>query len=145
MPSPATFPTSTRTAQDLLLKTTQILRANGRADRPRELLQAELLLSAGRAEDQVESLVDALEESFDDDHHAEFVTALGRLADDRKAPIVVRVVARNRHAQALTDDEHPEDAEVMLLAALAAETAEFPRCRGHQTGRNPRRRSRETR
>ena len=115
--------------QDLLEKTAYILRINGRADRARELLQAELLRSAGRAEDQVESLVDALEETFDEDHHAEFVIALGRLADDRKAPIVVRVVARNRHAQALTDDEHPEDAEVMLRAALAAETAEFPRCR----------------
>ena len=115
--------------QDLLLKTTFILRNNGRADRARELLQAQFLLSSGEPEDQVESLLDELEAAFGDDRRADFLTALGRLSRDRKAPVVVRVSTRDRHTQALRDDEHPKEAEAMLSEALAAETAEFPRCR----------------
>ncbi|MFI5455400.1 MAG: tol-pal system YbgF family protein [Isosphaerales bacterium] len=115
--------------QDLLLKTTYVLRKNGRADRARELLQAELLRSSGRPEDQVESLLDELEAAFGDDHHADLLTVLNHLSRDLKAPVVVRVSARDRHAQALTDDEHPKKAEAMLREALAAETGEFPRCR----------------
>ncbi len=115
--------------QDLLLKTSYVLRNNGRADRARDLLQAELLISTGRPEDQVESLFDELEAAFGDDRRADFLTALGQLSRDLKAPVVVRVSARDRHAQALRDDEQPNEAEAMLREALAAETAEFPRCR----------------
>jgi tetratricopeptide (TPR) repeat protein len=115
--------------QDLLLKTTYILRKDGRADRARELLQAAILVSSGRPEDQVESLLDELEEVFGNDRRADFLNALGRLSGDRKAPVVVRVSARDRHAQALSEDEHPEEAEAMLRRALTEETAEFPRCR----------------
>ena len=111
------------------MKTTFILRNNGRADRARELLQAQFLLSSGEPEDQVESLLDELEAAFGDDRRADFLTALGRLSRDRKAPVVVRVSTRDRHTQALRDDEHPKEAEAMLSEALAAETAEFPRCR----------------
>ena len=93
------------------------------------MLQAELLISSGRPEDQVESLLDELEAAFGDDRRADFLTALGHLSSDLKAPVVVRVAARDRHAQALRDDEHPKQAEAMLREALAAETAEFPRCR----------------
>ncbi len=114
---------------DLLLKTSFLLRLNGRADRARELIGAELLLCSGRPEDQVESLLDELEAAFGDDRHADFLTALGRLSGDRKAPVVVRVSARDRHTEALRGDEHPEEAEAMLREALAGETAEFPRCR----------------
>jgi tetratricopeptide (TPR) repeat protein len=114
---------------DLLLKTTYVLRSNGKADRARELLLAELRVSAGRSEDQVESLLDELEAVFGDDRRADFLTALGHLSGDRKAPVVVRVLARDRHAEALTDDDHPKEAEAMLREALAAESAEFARCR----------------
>jgi tetratricopeptide (TPR) repeat protein len=109
--------------QDLLLKTTYVLRSNGRADRARELLQAELLVSSGRPEDQVESLLDELEAAFGDDRRADFLTALGSISGDLKAPVVVRVSARDRHAQALRDDEHPEKAEAMLREAITAESA----------------------
>ncbi len=115
--------------QDLLLKTSYLLRVNGRADRACELIQAEILLSSGRPEDDVDSLLDELESSFGGGRRADFLTALGRLSVDPKAPVVVRVAARDHHAQALTDDEHPEKAEAMLRESLAVETAEFPRCR----------------
>jgi len=115
--------------QDLLLKMTYILRQNGRSDRARELLLAELLQSSSLAEGQVDALLEELEAAFGVDRRADFVTALGRLASDRKAPVMVRVAARDRHAQALVDDEHAEKAEAMLREALAAESADFPRCR----------------
>ncbi len=115
--------------QDLLLKTTYVLRQNGRAERARELLLAELLQSSGRSEDQVELLLGELDAAFGVDRRADFLTALARLAGDRKSPVVVRVAARDRHAETLLDDEHPEKAEAMLREALAAETADFARCR----------------
>jgi predicted negative regulator of RcsB-dependent stress response len=114
---------------DLLLKTTYVLRTCGQADRARELLQAELLLSSGRSEDDVGALFDELEAAFGDNRRADFLTALGGLSGDRKAPVVVRVLARDRHAEALTEDEHPEEAERILREALAAETAEFAQFR----------------
>jgi tetratricopeptide (TPR) repeat protein len=115
--------------QDLLLKTAHVLRFNGRADRARELLQAELVNSAGRPQDNVDSLFEELEAAFGDDRRADFLAALGRLSGDRKAQVVVRVSARDRHAQALKDDDLAEKAETMLREAIAAETAEFPRFR----------------
>jgi tetratricopeptide (TPR) repeat protein len=115
--------------QDLLLKTTYVLRLNSRANRACELLLAELLLSSARPEDDVDSLLVELEAAFGNDRRADLLAALGRLSSDRKTPVLVRVAARDRHAQALTDDEHPEKAEAMLREALAAETAEFLRCR----------------
>lgn len=114
--------------QDLLLKTAYILRNNGRADRARELIQAEILLSAGRPEDQVGSLFDELEKTFGDDHRADFQSALTQLSGDRKAPVLVRVVARDRHAEVIRS-EHPEKAASLLREPLTNETAEFPRCR----------------
>jgi hypothetical protein len=72
--------------------------------------------------------LDELESAFGDDQRADFLTVLGHLSGDRMAPVVVRVLARDRHAEALTDDERPKEAETMLREALAAETAEFPRC-----------------
>jgi tetratricopeptide (TPR) repeat protein len=82
------------------------------------------LVKLGEHEEAVEVL-----NPFTDDRRAEFLTALGQLSGDMKAPVVVRVSARDRRTQALSDDEHPEEAEAMLREALAAETAEFPRCR----------------
>jgi tetratricopeptide (TPR) repeat protein len=114
---------------DLVLKRTFVLRNNGRPDRARELLQAELLLASGRPEAQVESLLEELEEAFGDDHRAEFLTALGKLSSDRKAPVVVRVSALDRHIQSLRDDERPQEAEAILRESLAALPAEFPRFR----------------
>jgi tetratricopeptide (TPR) repeat protein len=115
--------------QDLLLRTTYVLRFNGRADRAREILEAELLLSSGRPQGEVDSLLGELEAAFGDDHRADFLAALGRLSGDRKAPVVVRVSARDRRAQAFKDDQHADQAESMLRGAMASETAEFPRFR----------------
>jgi predicted negative regulator of RcsB-dependent stress response len=39
------------------------------------------------------------------------------------------VTARDRQAQGLKDDEHNDQAEALLRAALASEKAEFPRFR----------------
>jgi predicted negative regulator of RcsB-dependent stress response len=115
--------------QDLLLKTTYILRFNGRADRAQELLEAELVNSSGRPQGEVDSLLDELDATYGKDRHADFLAALGRLVGDRKAAIVVRVTARDRQAQGLKDDEHVDQAEALLRAALASEKAEFPRFR----------------
>ncbi len=115
--------------RDLLLKTTHVLRFNGRADRARELLEAELVGSSGRPQGDVDSLLDELEATYGDDRRVDFLAALGHLVGDRKVAIVVRVTARDRHAQGLKDDEHADQAEALLRAALSSETAEFPRFR----------------
>jgi tetratricopeptide (TPR) repeat protein len=115
--------------QDLLLKTTYVLRSRGRADRARELIMAELIRSSGRPEDEVDALLDELETIIGDDQETEYLAALGRLSDDPKVPIVVRVLALDRHAQALFDSERGHEAESILRKVLASESAEFPRFR----------------
>jgi tetratricopeptide (TPR) repeat protein len=115
--------------QDLLLKTTYVLRSSGRSDRAAELLTAELVRSAGRPEDEVDALLDELETIFGDDRELEYLAALRRLADDSKVPIVVRVSALDHHAEALVESEREREAEAMLRNVLVSETAEFPRFR----------------
>jgi tetratricopeptide (TPR) repeat protein len=115
--------------QDLLLKAACVLRSTGCTARARELLIAELRLSSSRPEDLLEPLLDELESTFGDEHRGDFLTELAHLSGDRVAPVVVRVLARDRHAQALMDDERPNDADAMLRQALASESAEFPRSR----------------
>ena len=111
------------------MKTTYILRSSGRADRARELLQTELARATDRHEDQVESLLDEVGEAFGDDHITDFLSVLSRLSHDLKTPVMVRVSARDRHVDALREDERPDQAEAILRGALTTETAEFPRCR----------------
>ena len=131
---PAGFPDLDGDARhDLLLRTTYVLRFNGRADRARALIVEELYRSAGRPIDEVDTLIDELKTTFGDDRRADYLAALGRLAADPAAPIFVRVSARDTHAHALADDEKIADAEALLRAAIASETAEFPRFRAAMT------------
>ena len=115
--------------QDLLLKAAYVLRFNGRADRARELLRTELVASAGRPEDEVDTLLEELDAAYGEDRRADYLGSLARLSADPKAPMVVRVAARDHHAQALADGNQRDKAEVLLRAAIAAEDAEFPRFR----------------
>lgn len=115
--------------RDLLLRTVYVLRFNGRADRARELLLAELLRSSGRPEDEVNSLLDELGVTFGDDRRGDFLAALGRLSRATATPVVVRVAARDRHAQALKEGDHADQAETLLRPAMTSEAAEFPKFR----------------
>ena len=79
--------------QDLKLRTTHMLRYNGRADRARQLLLDELGRSTGRPQDEVSTLLDELAEIIGDDRRVDFLEALARLSDDPTTPLVVRVAA----------------------------------------------------
>ena len=113
---------------DFLVKTAYILRHNARADRARELLGNELSNAKGLSEDQLGRLFEDLQDAHGDEHPNDYIAALGRIATDLKTPVVVRVSARDRQADALRE-KLPQLAAAMLRDALRTETAEFPRCR----------------
>jgi tetratricopeptide (TPR) repeat protein len=115
--------------QDLKLRTTHMLRYNGRADRARQLLLDELGRSAGRPEDEVSSLLDELAEIFGDDRRADFLEALARLSDDPAAPLVVRVASRARRARSLIDSGEVEPAIELLRRAIEKDAVEYARVR----------------
>ena len=115
--------------RDLLVKTCHVLRYNGRADRARELLLDELNRSSGRPEDEVSALFDALADVNSQDRPASYLGALEALAADPKTPLFVRVVARERLAQALKDDGKAQQAQAVLRAALTDDQAEYLRVR----------------
>jgi outer membrane protein assembly factor BamD (BamD/ComL family) len=115
--------------QDLLLRTSYVLRFNGRADRARELLQAELLASSARSQEDVDAILDELEGAFGEDRESDYLATLSRLTSTPKAPIVVRVSARDRQAATFKEAKHTEKAEALLREAMLSETAEFARFR----------------
>ena len=114
--------------QDLLVRTCYVLRFNGRADRARGLLLEELRNSAGRPEDEIDSLVDELSDLFGEDRRPDYFDALKKLGDAPETPLVVRVVARERRAQALREVDAAL-AESSLRDAVRGEPTEYGRVR----------------
>jgi tetratricopeptide (TPR) repeat protein len=119
--------------QDLKLRTTHMLRYNGRADRARQLLLDELAHSTGRPEDEVDSLLDELSEIIGDDRRADFSATLARLVDDPGSPLIVRVAARERRARLLIDDREVEPAVALLRLAIEKDAVEYARVRAALT------------
>ena len=113
---------------DLLVRTCYVLRFNGRADRARELLLAELRRSFGRTEDEVGSLLDELSEAFGEDRRADFLETLESLGKADDVPLFVRVLARERRAEALRESD-VDRAESALRETLRDEPAEYGRVR----------------
>jgi tetratricopeptide (TPR) repeat protein len=115
--------------QDLKLRTTHMLRYNGRADRARQLLLDELAHSSGRPEDEVVSLLDELSEIIGDDRPADFSGTLARLVDDPASPMIVRVAARERRARLLVEMKQFDPAIAFLQLAIDKDTVEYARVR----------------
>ena len=115
--------------QDLKLRTTFMLRYNGRADRARQLLLDELNRSAGRPEDEVASLLDELDEIIGAEHRGDFLGALASLHERASTPLVVRVAARERHAEILRATEKSEEAAILLRRSISDDPVEYARVR----------------
>jgi tetratricopeptide (TPR) repeat protein len=114
---------------DLTLRLAGILRRNHQSDLARARITAELERSADRAEEDLEALMDELEEVIGENWDEEVRDALDKLADNPRAPLVVRVVARERQVQSLCDAEASDQAETVLRKELSDEPSEFARCR----------------
>jgi tetratricopeptide (TPR) repeat protein len=114
---------------DLKLRTTHMLRYNGRADRARQLLLDELGRSAGRPEDEVSSLLDELAEIIGEDRRRDFSEALARLTDDPNSPLIVRVAARERRARLLIEGNEFDPAADLLRVAIEKDAVEYARVR----------------
>ena len=112
---------------DILLQTASVLRKHGHPDRARTLLGAEFRRPSRRAEDDFSALLEALSQTFGPDHRADFLDALSDLSTDPKVPMPIRVAARDRHAQALREDDHDDRAADLLRKALADEPSEYGR------------------
>jgi tetratricopeptide (TPR) repeat protein len=113
---------------DLLVRTCYVLRFNGRADRARQLLLEELRMSSGRTEDEVASLLDELSETFGEDRRSDYFATLKSLGEPKGAPLVVRVIARERRVEALREVD-ADLAESSLREALRDEPTEYGRVR----------------
>jgi hypothetical protein len=119
--------------QDLKLRTTHMLRYNGRADRARQLLLDELAHSTGRPEDEVVSLLDELSEIIGDDRRADFSSVLAKLVDEPGTPLIVRVAARERRAHLLIDSGEVDPAVDLLRLAVEKDAVEYARVRAALT------------
>jgi tetratricopeptide (TPR) repeat protein len=119
--------------QDMKLRTTHMLRYNGRADRARQLLLDELAHSTGRPEDEVDSLLDELSEIIGDDRQADLSATLARLVDDPASPLIVRVAAREHRARLLIENREFEPAIAMLRLAIEKDAVEYARVRAALT------------
>jgi tetratricopeptide (TPR) repeat protein len=115
--------------RDVLLRTSTILRQNGRAERARELLLNELRRASGWNPDDLSALLDELDAAYGDDARAPFLKALAKLVDDQTVPLGVRVAIRERQVQALRDGERLDEALALLRSALKREPTEFARFR----------------
>ena len=83
--------------------------------------------STGHSEDGINELLDHLEETATDDDS--FASILKQLADDTSLPLLPRVIVRDRHVQVLRDDDHQDEAQLLLREALSKEKNEYPRFR----------------
>ncbi len=119
--------------QDLKLRTTHMLRYNGRADRARQLLLDELAHSTGRPEDEVVSLLDELAEIIGDDRPADFSSALARLVEEPTTPLIVRVAARERRAELMIERDEVDPALAFLRLAVESDSVEYARVRAALT------------
>jgi tetratricopeptide (TPR) repeat protein len=114
---------------DLLTRACYVLRFNGHTDRARELILAELRGASGRSEDEVSDLLGELSETFGDERWNDYLEALVTLAGHPETPLMVRVIARERRAEALVEEDHPARAVAALREVLADEKTEFARVR----------------
>jgi TolA-binding protein len=129
----ADFPDLDQEARlDLRLRTTHMLRCNGRADRARQLLVDELKRSDGRPEAEVESLLDELAEILNDPR-GDFLEVLAQPWVLAAGPLVVRVVARERRAHLLIEANAVDPAVALLRQAIEKDLVEYARVRAALT------------
>ncbi len=114
---------------DLLTRACQMLRFNGQSTRARDLMLTELRRSAVRSEDEVSTFLDELSEIFGQDQRLDYRSALADLSENHETPLMVRVIARDRHADSLREADQPQQAEAALREVLTKETTEFARVR----------------
>ena len=112
---------------DLKLRAATMLTRENQGGRARELVVAALKQSAGYSEDNINALLDQLEETSSGDDS--FPTMLNRLASDTALPLMARVMVRDRQVRILRDDEHADQAELLLREALIKEESEYARFR----------------
>jgi tetratricopeptide (TPR) repeat protein len=114
---------------DVLLRSSQMLRQNGRADYARSMLDAALPRLAGQPDYQVHAVLDELAAVIGPDKPQEFHDELARLVDLESTSATVRVLIRDRHVDDLRKTERSREAAELLRRALESEQAEFPRFR----------------
>jgi tetratricopeptide (TPR) repeat protein len=113
---------------DLTTRLVDALRYNGRSDQARTLLLNAITQAPGLVTDDLQPLFDQLENLLGEARRPDYLAELGQIAASPTTPLLVRIVARDRHARAMREAGHSEEAEAALRAPLEADaTTELER------------------